>query len=73
MVKICANITAVIVDLAFAKGPHIVNATLSLPDHRTVVHLKKKACKCLGPGGVSGKGWVVIFKSCNTSMTNMSI
>ena len=49
-------LTAIIFDWLWPKT--IVNMKFSLPDHRAVVHLKKKNCKCLGkPRGVSGKGW----------------
>ena len=40
-------LTAIIFDWLWPKG-YIVNIKFSLPDHRAVVYLKKKKCKCLG-------------------------
>ena len=69
-------LTAIIFDWLWPKGC-IVNMKFSLPDHRAVVHLKKKKCKCLGqPRGVSGKRWPGgkrYFDFCYTSVTNMYI
>ena len=61
MHKICGSgfdwstfqLTAVIFDRLWPKSP-LVNITFLLPDHRAVVHLKEKTCKCLGPGPSMG-------------------
>ena len=45
--------TAVIFDRLCSKGP-LVNITFSLPDHRAVVHLRKKNLQMLGPWAVEG-------------------
>ena len=48
-------LTTVMFDWLWPKG-YIVNITFSLPDHKTVAHLKKKIAKCLELSrGVPGK------------------
>ena len=52
-------LTTINFDWLWPKGC-IVNIKFSLPDHRAVVHLKKKNCKCLGqPGLCQGKAGLV--------------
>ena len=60
---------AVNFDRLWPKGS-LVNIIFSLPDHRAVVHLKEKTCKCLGPWAVRGKGSFYLFIALLSAISN---